>query len=149
MAAGRAIIAPDQPNIREVLEQGRTALLFDPANPEAMWQGIETLARDAALRARLGAAAREEVLRRDFTWAGNARRVVALAEGALDGRKDGPTGMRRTCLIGVGVIAPHPCRGIARRAGRAVSAVVDSRLGGGGPGDTAVSSAWSCSRSTR
>ena len=89
MAAGRAIIAPDQPNIREVLEQGRTALLFDPANPEAMWQGIETLARDAALRARLGAAARKEVLRRDFTWAGNARRVVALAERALDGRRTG------------------------------------------------------------
>ena len=90
MAAGRAIVAPDQPNIREVLEQGRTALLFDPASPEAMWQGIETLARDAALRARLGAAAREEVLRRDLTWAGNARRVVALAEGALDGRKTEP-----------------------------------------------------------
>ena len=90
MAAGRAIIAPDQTNIREVLEQGRTALLFDPASPEAMWQGIEALARDAALRARLGAAAREEVLRRDFTWAANARRVVALAEGALDGRKTGP-----------------------------------------------------------
>jgi glycosyltransferase involved in cell wall biosynthesis len=90
MAAGQAIIAPDQPNIREVLEQGRTALLFDPASPEAMWQSIETLARDAALRTRLGAAAREEVLRRDFTWAGNARRVVALAEGALDGRRTGP-----------------------------------------------------------
>jgi glycosyltransferase involved in cell wall biosynthesis len=89
MAAGRAIIAPDQPNIREVLEQGRTALLFDPANPEAMWQGIETLARDAALRVRLGAAARKEVLRRDFTWAGNARRVFALAERALDGRRTG------------------------------------------------------------
>jgi glycosyltransferase involved in cell wall biosynthesis len=90
MAAGHAIIAPNQPNIREVLEQGRTALLFDPASPEAMWQGIEILARDAALRDRLGAAAREEVLRRDFTWAGNARRVVALAEGALDGRRAGP-----------------------------------------------------------
>jgi glycosyltransferase involved in cell wall biosynthesis len=87
MAAGRAIVAPDQPNIREVLEHGRTALLFDPARPEAMWQGIETLARDAALRARLGTAAREEVLRRDFTWAGNATRVVALAERALRGRK--------------------------------------------------------------
>jgi glycosyltransferase involved in cell wall biosynthesis len=90
MAAGKAIIAPDQPNILEVLEQGRTALLFDPACPEAMWRGIETLARDQALRARLGAAARKEVLRRDFTWAGNARRVVALAEGALDARRTGP-----------------------------------------------------------
>ncbi|WP_428662845.1 glycosyltransferase family 4 protein [Reyranella sp.] len=88
MAAGRAIIAPDQPNIREVLEQGRTALLFDPASPETMWQAVETLARDSALRARLGTAAREEILQRDFTWAGNACRVVALAERALDGKKD-------------------------------------------------------------
>lgn len=89
MAAGQAIIAPDQPNIREVLEHGRTALLFDPDNPDAMWQAIDTLVRDAALRATLGAAAREEVLRRDFTWAGNARRVVELADRALDGRCKG------------------------------------------------------------
>lgn len=95
MAAGPAIIAPDQPNIREVLEPGRTALLFDPASPEAMWQSIETLARDAALRARLGAAARAEVLRRDFTWAGNARRVVALAEDALGGKMPSPRRHRR------------------------------------------------------
>jgi glycosyltransferase involved in cell wall biosynthesis len=94
MAAGRAIVAPDQPNIREVLEHGRTALLFDPANPEAMWQSIEVLARDAALRASLGAAARQEILRRDFTWAGNALRVVALAERALAGRKDVPSSPR-------------------------------------------------------
>lgn len=90
MAAGRAIIAPDQPNIREVLEQGRTAVLFDPASPEAMWQGIESLARDAVLRARIGSAAREEVQRKDFTWSGNARRVVALAQDALDQRRKSP-----------------------------------------------------------
>lgn len=95
MAAGRAIVAPDQPNIREVLDDGCTALLFNPANPEEMWQCIETLARDAALRARLGAAARQEVLRRDFTWAGNARRVVGLAEHALNGRKYGCPSSRR------------------------------------------------------
>lgn len=80
MAAGRAIIAPDQPNLREVLEDGRTALLFDPAQPGAMWGAVVRLATDPALRARLGAAARAEVLRRDLTWDGNARRVAALAE---------------------------------------------------------------------
>lgn len=79
MAAGRAIVAPDQPNIREVLEHGRTALLFDPARPEAMWEAIGILAADPALRARLGTAARAEVIARDLTWAGNARRVAALA----------------------------------------------------------------------
>jgi glycosyltransferase involved in cell wall biosynthesis len=80
MAAGRAIVAPDQPNLREVLEDGRTALLFDPRQRDAFWQCVLRLATDPALRARLGAAARAELLRRDLTWAGNARRVVALAE---------------------------------------------------------------------
>jgi glycosyltransferase involved in cell wall biosynthesis len=79
MAAGRAIIAPDQENIREILQHDQTALLFDPAQPDAMWQAILRLATDAELRRRLGSAARAEISRRDYTWAGNARRVVAWA----------------------------------------------------------------------
>ena len=80
MAAGRAIVAPDQPNLREALEHERTALLFDPARPGAFWAAVERLAQDAGLRARLGAAARREVEERDLTWAGNARRVAAIAQ---------------------------------------------------------------------
>jgi glycosyltransferase involved in cell wall biosynthesis len=83
MAAGRAIVAPDQPNLREVLEHEHTALLFDSTKEEAMWAAVERLATDPALRARLGAAARAEVLRRDLTWAGNARRVTMLAKAEL------------------------------------------------------------------
>ena len=80
MAAGRAIIAPDQPNLREVLEDDRTALLFDPSVDGALWNAVTRLATDPSLRARLGAAARAELLARDLTWAGNARRVAAIAE---------------------------------------------------------------------
>ena len=79
MAAGRAIVAPDQENIREILHDGETALLFDPSRPEAMWQAILRLARDPDLRCRLGTAARAEIARRDYTWAGNARRVAEWA----------------------------------------------------------------------
>jgi len=81
MAAGCPIVAPDQPNLREVLEDGRTALLFDPTRPSAMWEKISRLAADPELRVRLGAAARAEVLVRDLTWAGNARRVIDILEG--------------------------------------------------------------------
>lgn len=88
MAAGRAIVAPDQPNIREVLEPERTAILFDVKQPDGLWQAIRRLAADPALRARLGQVARAEVLARDLTWAGNARRVVALA-GAARGERGG------------------------------------------------------------
>jgi glycosyltransferase involved in cell wall biosynthesis len=79
MAAGRAIVAPDQPNLREVLRHEQTALLFDPADPEALWRAILRLAEDPVLRQRLGDGAREEIRRRDMTWGGNARKVVALA----------------------------------------------------------------------
>ncbi len=77
MAAGKAIVAPDQPNIREVLSDGETALLFDPTVPDAMWEAIRRLASDSMLRARLGLAARAEIGRRDYTWRGNAERVVS------------------------------------------------------------------------
>lgn len=83
MAAALAIVAPDQPNIREILEDGRTALLFDPEREGAMWAAIARLAADPALRARLGAAARAEMVRRDYTWQGNARRVVHWAGADL------------------------------------------------------------------
>ena len=78
MAAGCAIAAPDQPNIAEILTNERTALLFDPALPGAMWQAVERLIAEPALRERLGAASRAELEARDYTWAGNARRVAAL-----------------------------------------------------------------------
>jgi glycosyltransferase involved in cell wall biosynthesis len=79
MAAGKAIVAPDQPNIREVLVDGETALLFDPAAPDTMWTAIRRLAADPPLRGRLGAAASAEVARRGYTWRANAERVVAWA----------------------------------------------------------------------
>ncbi len=80
MAAGRAIVAPDQANIREVLAHEATALLFDPDAAGAMWQAITRLLADPALRRRLGSSARGELLRRDYTWRGNAARVVAWAQ---------------------------------------------------------------------
>jgi glycosyltransferase involved in cell wall biosynthesis len=80
MAAGRAIVAPDQPNIREILTNGETALLFDPSQPGAVWDAVRRLIEDPTLRARIGAAARAEIARRDFTWAANVRRLIGRAE---------------------------------------------------------------------
>jgi len=79
MACGRAIVAPDQPNIREILTDGETALLFDPDAPGALWQAIRRLVDDPALRERLGQAARRALEARDYTWRRNAQRIVAMA----------------------------------------------------------------------
>lgn len=82
MAAGCAIVAPDQPNLRELLEDGRTAALFDPADPDAMWRSVLELARDGEKRRALGAAARADILTRGLTWNDHARRVAQMAEEA-------------------------------------------------------------------
>lgn len=83
MAAGRAIIAPDQPNLRELLEHGLTALLFDPADPDGMWRAVLRLALDAPLREALGRAARADLIARGLTWEAHARRVAQLARAAM------------------------------------------------------------------
>ena len=87
MAAGLPVVAPDQPNLREILVDGANALLVPPegeggavGEDEALAGALERLARDRGLRDRLGAAARATVEERDLTWRGNARRVVAAVE---------------------------------------------------------------------
>jgi glycosyltransferase involved in cell wall biosynthesis len=77
MAAGLAIVAPDRPNIREVLTHEVEALLVDPP---AVPAAVERLLADAPLRSRLGAAARAAVTRRSLTWEGNARLIAQVAE---------------------------------------------------------------------
>ena len=83
MAAGRAIVAPDQPNIREVLAHEETALLFDPAEVDGAWRAVLRLVEDAPLRHRLGVAARAEIARRGYTWRANAERLADWARADL------------------------------------------------------------------
>lgn len=80
MAAGCAIIAPDQPNIREVLTHNQSALLVDPADKQALWRAVRQLAADPALRDRLGRAARSAVLSRPYLWDHNAARIIVCAK---------------------------------------------------------------------
>jgi glycosyltransferase involved in cell wall biosynthesis len=84
MAAGRAIVASDLPSIREVLTDERTALLVPPGDPAAMAVAIRRLASDAALGARLGAAARAEVAQ--YSWSRRAERLETLFRQVLDAR---------------------------------------------------------------
>lgn len=79
MALGRAIVAPRQPNICEILVDGNNALLFDPSVDGDFAAKIERLVNDAELRRRLSASALETLNTRDYTWSANAARVMALA----------------------------------------------------------------------
>ncbi|MEZ5893815.1 MAG: glycosyltransferase family 4 protein [Parvularculaceae bacterium] len=80
MAQARPIIAPDAPNIREVLTGGENALLF---SNDGFEKALAGMIEDASLRDRLGMNARNTLIARDYTWAGNARRVEAIAEELL------------------------------------------------------------------
>lgn len=78
LALGKAIVAPRQPNIEEVLVDGDNALLFDAQSAGALEQALSRLCHDATLRTRLGAGATATVSRLGLTWRANAERVAAL-----------------------------------------------------------------------
>jgi len=80
LALGRAIVAPDQANIREVLDDGSNALLFDPKAADGLTDVIERLTGDEGLRALLAKGAHDTIAARGLTWDRNAQRVVALFE---------------------------------------------------------------------
>jgi len=77
MAVGSVIIAPDCPNIREILSD-KTALFFDKGNQTSfiaqLVNAIENIDELAALRD----AVKKSVLEKQFVWQENAKRVVEL-----------------------------------------------------------------------
>ena len=80
MGMGKCVVAPDQENIREILVNGKTALLFKPGSRNAMMEAIQQAVRDPDLRKNLGFNARQEIVSRGFLWTRNAERAIALAE---------------------------------------------------------------------
>ena len=80
---GRAIVAPDSENIREILSDGKNALLFDPGRDGAMEDALLALCGDATLRSWLGEAAHRTIAEKSLTWDRNAERVVEIAEAAI------------------------------------------------------------------
>lgn len=83
MAMARAIVAPDLANIRELLTDDETALLFAPDDIGSFRSALRKLLRDPLLRQRLGKTACEKIRKGDFTWAANARRISQLAAAPL------------------------------------------------------------------
>ena len=78
MALGRAIVAPDTANIREVLTDQHNALLFKVDDPNAFPAAVENYCNNSRLRQQLGTQARNTISERGFTWDNNAQRVLNL-----------------------------------------------------------------------
>jgi len=87
MAAALPVVAPDQPNLREVLTDGENGLLIPAGDADALASAVLGLAREPGRRAALGRAARRTIETEDLTWSGNARRVVAAVEPLVAERR--------------------------------------------------------------
>ncbi|MBS1229932.1 MAG: glycosyl transferase family 1 [Proteobacteria bacterium] len=84
LVLGKAIIAPREPNLLEILSDGENALMFAGEQAGGLEDALSALCADAGLRARLGAGAKRSIGERQLTWNANAARVIALARGAID-----------------------------------------------------------------
>ena len=67
MSYGVPVVASDIGGITDIVEHDQSGLLVPPGDPAALAQTLERLARDPALRARLGAAGAQRV-RSAFGW---------------------------------------------------------------------------------
>ncbi|SEP63349.1 glycosyltransferase family 4 protein [Streptomyces radiopugnans] len=93
MATGTPLVATTGGAIPEVAgPDGRTCLAVEPADAGALAAALGRLLGDAELRARLGAAGRERVLRR-FTWEQAARGTVEHYRAAVEARGPAATAL--------------------------------------------------------
>jgi glycosyltransferase involved in cell wall biosynthesis len=81
LGSGRPILAGDTPDIREILEDGRNAILTQPDSLDELGAGITALTSDAALAQRLSAASLADS--RQFTWSARARKIAEVLSSRL------------------------------------------------------------------
>lgn len=77
MAMAKPVVAPRLDNVRDVVDDDRTGLLFTPGDVNTLAAALQRLAADPALRARLGRAARESI-ETARNWRRNAEQVLDL-----------------------------------------------------------------------
>jgi len=82
MAMGRAVVASRLGQLAQVLAHDATGWLVEPGSVEALAEGLAVLVADPARRARLGQAARAEVLRA-YTWDRHCERILAALQPVL------------------------------------------------------------------
>jgi phosphatidylinositol alpha 1,6-mannosyltransferase len=74
-ASGLPVVAPASGGPLDLVDDGTTGYLVPPGDPDELSAAVRTLAADAALRERLGAAARRRVLGR--TWSALTDELIA------------------------------------------------------------------------
>jgi glycosyltransferase involved in cell wall biosynthesis len=80
LALGKAIVAPDTDNIKELLTDNENALLFDINNSDDFSEKLIELLGSIELRTRLSKAAANAIKKQSLTWHNNGLRIVKLFE---------------------------------------------------------------------
>lgn len=75
MSMSKAIVASDLMQIGQILENGKTAVLFPTGNTRAMADAVRYLGENQELRTQLGEMARK-VVSEKYTWERNASKVI-------------------------------------------------------------------------
>lgn len=83
LAKGLAIVAPNSPNIKELLVHNSNALLFEEGNKEQMVAQIESLIVDTELRKKLQKEASKTILLKKLTWENNTRAILHWFDNEL------------------------------------------------------------------
>jgi hypothetical protein len=78
LASGVPIISSDLPVLREVLEDGRNALLVAPDRPDSWVAALDRLVANPELARKLGQAGHADYLAR-YTWDNRASQLLAIA----------------------------------------------------------------------
>jgi glycosyltransferase involved in cell wall biosynthesis len=81
MGSGRPILAGDTPDVREILEDGRNALLSRPDCLDDLVARIVALTTDESLAQRLAANSLADS--REFTWSARARKIAGIVASRL------------------------------------------------------------------
>ena len=84
MAATLPVIAPDQPNLHEVVTDGESALLVPSGDAAALEAAVRSLVSDPKLRVKLGENAARQIDKLGLTWRANGQRVVQCAQQLID-----------------------------------------------------------------
>jgi len=81
LGSGRPILAGNIPDVREILEDGRNALLIQPDSVDSLVAGIVALTGDESLARRIGSASLADS--RQFTWSARAEKIAAIVASRL------------------------------------------------------------------
>lgn len=88
MGMGRAVVASAVGGIPEVIDDGKTGVLVEPNNPEALAEAVSTVLLDQEVLRTMGKAAARDVNTR-FAWGNIAQRTLKFYHELMDTKRNG------------------------------------------------------------